>query len=210
MMKITLRLITGEMFEHSLEETSFTVGRSNRCAIVIPHEGVSRQHIQIDVINGDLFVTDLGSTNGVQIDGEKIPANEKVMFQTFRELSFGAVQSFQIVFESSDASRVMNNPLSKYTAPAPEREASGMTSVTTVQPFPLKKPSPSAKGKGPPPKKNKKEEQSKFSSVVLNIIVILFLIGVTWYFYNRGPAQDDTMIIKKKKEEKKSGTSDYI
>jgi len=99
-MHFTVKLLDGEILEFSYEGKSATIGRSPKCEIVIPHDGVSRQHCRIDFENGEYFVTDLASTNGVMIDGNKIIPNKKTVFLTYLPLSFGPVQSLTITDES--------------------------------------------------------------------------------------------------------------
>ena len=48
------------------------VGRSRTCDVVIPSAKVSRQHASLTKVNGELFIEDLGSANGVWLNGEKI------------------------------------------------------------------------------------------------------------------------------------------
>ncbi len=57
--------------EYHLKETTI-IGRNRQCDIVIPSPEVSRRHVQLDVINGRLHLTDLGSTNGTYINGERV------------------------------------------------------------------------------------------------------------------------------------------
>lgn len=99
-MHITVKLLDGEILEFPFDGKSATIGRSPRCEIVIPHDGVSRQHCRIDLENGEFFVTDLASTNGVLIDGKKILPNQKILFKTYLPLSFGPVQSLTLLDEA--------------------------------------------------------------------------------------------------------------
>ena len=56
-----------------LDKPAMTIGRSSTCDEVIDGEGVSRCHVKIRVTDDDKFiVTDLGSTNGTFIQGERI------------------------------------------------------------------------------------------------------------------------------------------
>jgi hypothetical protein len=48
------------------------IGRTAPADIVLPHKSVSREHCIIGLANDELFVTDLNSTNGTCIDGERI------------------------------------------------------------------------------------------------------------------------------------------
>jgi len=52
-----------------------TVGRSTQCAVTIDSNGVSRFHAQFDMnAQGELLLTDLGSTNGTYRNRERITA----------------------------------------------------------------------------------------------------------------------------------------
>ncbi len=51
------------------------VGRDQTCEIFIPDPHISRKHLSIDVVgDGTITIIDLGSTNGLMIDGEKVPS----------------------------------------------------------------------------------------------------------------------------------------
>src|SRR4051812_22273277 len=113
-MRINVKLLDGETLEFNVRESICTIGRSSKCNVVIPHDGVSRQHCQLDVENGEVFVTDLGSTNGVLIDGTRIEPNKRTKFQTYLPLSFGPVQSLMVdLEEDSGISTSFTNPLLK-------------------------------------------------------------------------------------------------
>ena len=99
-MHITVKLLDGEVLEFPFEGKSAIIGRSPKCEIVIPHDGVSRQHCRLDLENGEFFVTDLASTNGVLIDGKKILPNKKTLLLTYLPLSFGPVQSLTVLDEA--------------------------------------------------------------------------------------------------------------
>jgi pSer/pThr/pTyr-binding forkhead associated (FHA) protein len=62
--------LTGKTFELKPELT--TVGRLPDNALQIPEASVSSHHAEIQLRGSDLFVKDLGSTNGTFINGEKI------------------------------------------------------------------------------------------------------------------------------------------
>lgn len=79
-MHVYLRLVNGEQIEETIESNVCIIGRSAKCDVVVPHDGMSRQHCQIELENGEVFITDLGSTNGVLIDGEKIVPHTKTPY----------------------------------------------------------------------------------------------------------------------------------
>ncbi len=51
--------------------------------------GVSRRHAQIHVQDSDLFIRDLGSTNGTRLNGALIPTNQLVRLRDGDELELG-------------------------------------------------------------------------------------------------------------------------
>lgn len=55
-----------------IESTSARVGRMAPADIVIPHKSISREHCMIGLASDALLVTDLNSTNGTYVDGERI------------------------------------------------------------------------------------------------------------------------------------------
>ncbi|OIP30879.1 MAG: hypothetical protein AUK47_23840 [Deltaproteobacteria bacterium CG2_30_63_29] len=59
--------------EVSFEQGSYTIGRVEGNDIILPSNAVSRTHARIFVQQGRCFIDDLGSANGVIVDGEHIP-----------------------------------------------------------------------------------------------------------------------------------------
>ncbi len=96
-MKLIFYFHDGNIEEFSLPKKSLIIGRGKSCDIVLPYDGFSRQHAQIDLIDGDIFITDLGSTNGVIIDTERIPANQKTKMQSFFNLQIGPATRIEII-----------------------------------------------------------------------------------------------------------------
>jgi len=67
---------TGQM--HNLTSRSIKIGRDPSCQIVLDDAHISRQHAEISCANGkDIVIRDLGSTNGVFVNGKKV--NEQVL-----------------------------------------------------------------------------------------------------------------------------------
>jgi pSer/pThr/pTyr-binding forkhead associated (FHA) protein len=48
------------------------IGRSRRCDLVIEDPNVSRRHAELQLRSPDWYVVDLGSTNGVAVNGRKV------------------------------------------------------------------------------------------------------------------------------------------
>lgn len=58
---------------YAVTSERFVIGRvSSQCDLAIIDANVSRQHCAIERRDGLYFVTDLGSTNGIEIDGERV------------------------------------------------------------------------------------------------------------------------------------------
>lgn len=73
----TLYVINSAGDMHKIEKDTFIIGRSRTCDLVIPSSKVSRQHSSVVRENGEYYIEDLGSANGVWREGVKIQ-KEKV------------------------------------------------------------------------------------------------------------------------------------
>jgi hypothetical protein len=75
--KDTLCVINSAGEMQKVEKDRFIIGRSRNCDLVISSSKVSRQHAGVSRENGDYFIEDLGSPNGVWRNGVKI-TKEKI------------------------------------------------------------------------------------------------------------------------------------
>lgn len=172
-MQILLKLVNGEEQLETIDSDSFTIGRSSKADIVVPHEGMSRQHCQIEVINGDIFVTDLGSTNGVLIDGHKIDPHVKTPYQSYLSLSFGAVSSLQI--QTEEASIPARNSINRNTG-----SSNNTRTITRSMQETLKKET--AESQKTTVTKTKASTEEKIKSIFVNLLALLILGGaIYWY-----------------------------
>ena len=69
-----LEVQEGELPEELIliEAPSARIGRTAPAEIVIAHKSISREHCVIGLANDELFATDLNSTNGTFVDGDRI------------------------------------------------------------------------------------------------------------------------------------------
>jgi len=74
----SLVVITGSVLGQRVEvsERSLVVGRSRECGWVLQGGGLSRRHCTLWTVDGRLWVRDLASTNGVCVNGTRVPTQE--------------------------------------------------------------------------------------------------------------------------------------
>ena len=65
--------------EFPLGDTRFVVGRSESCELCIDDPLASRSHAALTVQDGRVFIEDLGSRNGVRVNGERITSVREVV-----------------------------------------------------------------------------------------------------------------------------------
>jgi hypothetical protein len=57
-----------------LNKAVTVIGRANECELRLDDPGVSRRHAEIRVNGGEAEVIDLGSTNGIRVNGKAVPS----------------------------------------------------------------------------------------------------------------------------------------
>lgn len=58
--------------EYTFEEGEFTIGRSQQADIMLPSDNVSRNHARLYTVDSRCYIEDLGSSNGVFVNGRRI------------------------------------------------------------------------------------------------------------------------------------------
>jgi pSer/pThr/pTyr-binding forkhead associated (FHA) protein len=61
--------LAGKMFQ--LQQDEILLGRTDENDIILTHPSISRNHAKISVQNGTYHIVDLGSANGVRVNGEE-------------------------------------------------------------------------------------------------------------------------------------------
>jgi pSer/pThr/pTyr-binding forkhead associated (FHA) protein len=69
-----------------------SIGRREDADWIIEHPSGSRQHACIELDTSGLYVTDLGSAHGTTKNGERLPAQKKVLLKSGDALMFGGRQ----------------------------------------------------------------------------------------------------------------------
>ena len=76
-------LYNGE--RHSVTKDRFVIGRGKQSSdLTLKDPNVSRQHAMIEFQNGVYFMVDMGSTNGVAINGQRIARKQIAEGDVFR------------------------------------------------------------------------------------------------------------------------------
>lgn len=99
--RLVIELEHGKSQTADVDKDSFVIGRSQKCDVIIPEEGLSRQHCLVEVSDGVIYVTDLGSANGVFIDENKIPPNQKTRYFTTSKLTCGTAEIVEFTFRET-------------------------------------------------------------------------------------------------------------
>jgi predicted component of type VI protein secretion system len=107
-MKISVSLKDGHKIEKDFQKSLIVIGRSKKCDLQINDEVLSRRHCQIEDVDGAFYITDLGSTNGIHLDGKRLPQNTRVLFETFLHLQVGP---FDCTVQPSDSSSIANDSI---------------------------------------------------------------------------------------------------
>lgn len=68
------RLVSGDGRTHPLSMGSTVIGRGDQATLRLPDVGISRRHARIDFDGAQVVLTDLGSTNGSMVNGQRVSA----------------------------------------------------------------------------------------------------------------------------------------
>lgn len=81
-LSISLHIVESGQIVHLADRKEFTLGRTIEGQPILPDVdlspfdaftlGVSRLHAALRIVNGEVVVTDLGSSNGTRVNGQKI------------------------------------------------------------------------------------------------------------------------------------------
>ncbi|HEY8474734.1 MAG TPA: DUF3662 and FHA domain-containing protein [Natronosporangium sp.] len=68
------RLVSGDGRTYPLAIGSTVIGRGDQATLRLPDVGISRRHARIDYDGNQVIFTDLGSTNGSMVNGQRVSA----------------------------------------------------------------------------------------------------------------------------------------
>lgn len=84
---------------HSVDEGSLTVGRGYHCDVILPDPRIDAAHLELGSDAQGLWVRDNRTVNGTRLNGEPLPAGEKVPLASGGRLQLGRTEL--AVFQSN-------------------------------------------------------------------------------------------------------------
>ncbi|GAA0808453.1 phosphopeptide-binding protein [Spirilliplanes yamanashiensis] len=69
-----VRLVGGDGRTYPLQMGSTVIGRGDQANLRLPDVGISRRHARLDFDGNQVVLTDLGSTNGTMVNGQRVSA----------------------------------------------------------------------------------------------------------------------------------------
>jgi pSer/pThr/pTyr-binding forkhead associated (FHA) protein len=116
-----------------LRSTQVTVGRADSCDIVLPESSVSTAHAKLQRREGVWVISDLGSTNGTLVDGERV--HDEVPLSPGASIKLGEVMALFEPVDAAPGSGVSASPAARGEAPRPRTtpsDAAPKSKVSTV------------------------------------------------------------------------------
>lgn len=91
---------------------SLSIGRGSDNDVVLGSKQVSRNHAVLSVLDGQLYVKDLDSSNGTFINDERIESNKSSMLTVDDKIGFAGF-NFQVNTSASDTEAEILNPVTE-------------------------------------------------------------------------------------------------
>ncbi len=92
-----LNALTAALGDLSLSVSdSLSVGRGSDNDVVLGSKAISRNHALLSVLNTELYVKDLGSSNGTFVNDERIENNKSILLKAEDKLGFASFD-FQVI-----------------------------------------------------------------------------------------------------------------
>lgn len=162
------------------------IGRDPGCDIMVTGAHVSRRHAELSLRSGQLWVKDLGSSNGSFVNGKR---NDEVALKNGDEVKFDAM-TFKVVgpagaaveesFDEADMTQFRPAVAAKPAVPAPApKPAPAPTPVVTPKP---PAPAPVAPKPAPAPVAATAPAKSSGGIGPLVLIVLVVLAAVAGFF----------------------------
>lgn len=103
-MKVILSTGKNQSKEFIVNKDRIVIGRSKKCHICIPSDHISREHLEINTRNGEIFIKDLTLSNWVSYNDEKLLKGIETQYFDFANLNLPGGLSFKIELEVDESS----------------------------------------------------------------------------------------------------------
>ena len=113
---LVVRWMGGNSQEYPFSKPTFSVGRAPDNDVVINHPAVSGHHLQLSLQGEQVMVIDLNSTNGTQLNGQRIPPNTPSAAHPGDVLRIGDLTGnwVSLVFEGTGEEAIRTLSLGKF------------------------------------------------------------------------------------------------
>ncbi|HEY2867388.1 MAG TPA: FHA domain-containing protein [Pyrinomonadaceae bacterium] len=162
---------TGQEREIAITQPKFVIGRHSTADLSIPNGKLSREHLKIERLGDQLLVSDLGSSNGTQLNGQ--PLSEPVQITNGDRVDLGGGLIVEVVLRSFDP----NAAADEEEEDGPDEDLAGAAPADGEAPAgPASNAGAEASGSG------------GFSwgwfviAPILGIFLLVFVIGIAWVF----------------------------
>lgn len=125
---LQLRTPEGKLDEFFLDKPLTTLGRMEGNDLVLNHASVSRQHARLFLEGEQVFLEDLGSSNGTFVGDQPIAKGVRVLIKPGKVLSFGQVQ----------AQLMQSTPVGSASLPSPAPTSARLTAAN-LKPAPARR-----------------------------------------------------------------------
>lgn len=93
------------------------IGRSEDIDFSIPNQHLSRNHCEIHFQNDKIYIVDLGSKNGVVVDGIKIEPKKKMQITVFSNIMLTKDLELKISIDKTRTKIELEPPIKKKVIP---------------------------------------------------------------------------------------------
>ena len=179
-----------------LEGDNITIGREPDNGVAIADQEVSRKHSKLVLQNGQYVISDLGSTNGTFVNGQRVDSEHILASGEIISLSEQINLLFEAVvpaFQADPNATMMSPgramaatpPPMPMPAPTPEPEPTPMTaSAPAFTPAPVPAPVPSQAAKAPAKSGGNQRTVLIIVGVVVLCLVCCCLSYSGYYIYS--------------------------
>ncbi len=159
------------------------LGRSRDCEFSVPYKLLSREHAALYLEDGELWLRDLGSSNGSFVNGQRVDqaklhdgdkiAFAKLVFSVKGPAGAGAQNDPAPAREPEAMNRTMIRPALKLEQEQAAREASAASRSIELEPRPEQEDGPAEAAAA----------DSRGSALILvSVVAVAAALGVAWYF----------------------------